>query len=161
MLVKQAVEVAAAAVEFLRQFAHGQVDDFGGGKSFKHLEQVFVGATETAAAPLHIFELRGQDGGADPDQLAAVIQVELRGDQAKKPVGFDGQRGAGRINSGRLIAFRDVVQQADFLPRKKRQQVFEADGKVPEQEIGFLVLHGQFAAGDTIQDENVTWRNGV
>ncbi|PYJ86582.1 MAG: hypothetical protein DME22_04665, partial [Verrucomicrobia bacterium] len=81
------------------------------------------------------------DRGDDPQQLTAVIQVELGRDVSKKPVTLLGQRAGRRKQLIPFETFKDALEPTYLTARKQRKQVFQTNGKALKKQLAL--------AGDT------------
>jgi hypothetical protein len=106
---------------------------------------------------VRVLEFNGQDGGSDPQQLAAVIEVELRRDLSEQPVAFHSQGTGCRIEFGQLEIIDDVLQQAYLIAGEEGKQVFSANGEASKDHLA-AIGSTELAAGSTVQHENISVR---
>ena len=155
MLVKQTVQVAAAATESGGQLTHGKVDEFGRRQLLKNLHHVIFRAHIAAALGLSGFKFQRQNARGNPQQLAAVIQIKIGRNCGQQTLAIHRQWIHGRVSFGGLETFDDVVQLADLIAGKQGQQIFKAYGKSPENEFSLAVGRSEFATGNSIKNQNI------
>ena len=116
---------------------------------------MFLRPNEPDPLALSLLEFNGQNHGDDPQQLAAVIQVELGRDVAQKPVTLLGLRTGSRIQLVPAETINDALQQTYLTARKERKQVFQANGKALKKHLA-SIGDAQSASPSRRQSKNVS-----
>ena len=161
MLMEQPVQMPPAAIEPAGEVAHGQADQIGGGQFLENLGDVVFRAGGRAALRLNRLEFHGQQAGGNPQQLAPMVQVEIRRHLCKQPLAVLGQRRGGGKNLGRLEIFGEDVEQADSEAGEQRQQIFKADGKIAELKFVAGLGRADFASVHAVENQDIAGRERV
>jgi hypothetical protein len=91
VLMEQAIQVATTATKATCQIVDREGQHVVGGKFFKHLDQVVFGTDETNSLSLSGLEFLIENYCGEPEQMATVVEIELRGDARDERVAFRGQ----------------------------------------------------------------------
>jgi hypothetical protein len=139
MLVKQTVQMPAAATEFRRQLVHRKLQQFGRRQLFKNLDHVVFRPAKAAALRMHALELITQNGRHDPEQLASLLETGLGISAFQERLAFHGHVAARHENLSRLEIGHDIVQQPNFIAGKQREQMLKQQGIRREYALALLV----------------------
>lgn len=92
VLVKQAVEVAAAAIKLSCQLSHRQIQEFVRLKSFEHLNDMVRRGKGAGHPGLEGIEFGSKDGADNSQHLGAMAQAELGGNRFRQLEALPGNR---------------------------------------------------------------------
>lgn len=135
--VEKAVQVPGGAAEFPRQVVDGAFQDLGDGERLQNVVHVLLDANKAGVATgARALEFIGEDGRRGAQQVAAVVDIEARGDIFEKAVGFERDRAVGGIVFGLVERFGDGAEQYQVAARKERKEVLGAKGESGEREGG-------------------------
>jgi hypothetical protein len=106
---------------------------------------------------VRVHKFDAQYGGGDPQQLAAVIEVELGRDLPEQPVAFHGQRTGCRIQLGPLKIIGDALQQAYLTAGKEGKQVFKTQREASKDHLA--AIGGTDSTADSpVEHEHISRR---
>jgi hypothetical protein len=118
---------------------------------------MFIRPDEPDSPAVRVPEFYGQYGGADAEQLTAMIEVELGRDLAEQPVTFHSQRSGCCVMLGGLEVIGDSLQQAYFIAGKEGKQVFKADREAGKDHLA-TIGGTDFTPGGTVHHEHISRR---
>jgi hypothetical protein len=118
---------------------------------------MFIRPDEPDSPAVRVREFDGQYGGDDPEQLTAVIEVELGRDFGEESVAFHGQRSGCRVELGVLKIVGYPLQQANLIAGEEGEQVLEAHGEEGKNYIA-AIGGADFTPRGTVQHQNVSRR---
>jgi hypothetical protein len=118
---------------------------------------MFIRPDEPDSPAVRVREFDGQYGGDDPEQLTAVIEVELGRDFGEESVAFHGQRSRRRVELDALEIIDHALQQANLIAGEEGEQVLDAHGEAGENYLA-AIGGADFTSGGTVQHEHISRR---
>src|ERR1700678_3026684 len=101
-----------------------------------------------------VFEFRRQDGGGDPQHLAAVIEIALRRRRFQQLLTLPGQRTGGGVQFRAFEILGGVFQQGYLTHREERKEVFKTNRETPKNH--FLIGAPNLPSTGGVQDQQIT-----
>lgn len=141
-------------------FLHAAADvipetDFGGGQFVEDLAHAPIHGNRLRSSRLGVLELKGENGGSNAQELAAVIQVQLPWNVLQESVALGGESPRSRIKGDAVEKVGDALQKRDFLGAEQGIQILEVDGEEREEQLSFRGGPKLRARGG-VQDKNVS-----
>ncbi|MGD1086813.1 MAG: hypothetical protein ABSA47_18915, partial [Verrucomicrobiota bacterium] len=133
--MKQAVQMAPAATEFLRHLANRQRQKLGLGQFLQHPHHVIFDSHEPGPVASRALEFRRQHRGGDSEHLAAVNHVAFRRRHRDQPMAFLSQRTGSRVELGAFEVFGGALQQGHFVNCEKWIKVVNTHREAPKNQI--------------------------
>jgi hypothetical protein len=90
MLMKETIQMTPATAELGGQFPDRRIQEFIRRKLLEDLQHVLFDPDKTGSPGLGGFEFDSEDRRRHPQQLASVVEVELRRNLLQKPMAFHG-----------------------------------------------------------------------
>ena len=124
--------MAPAATETARQLLDRKTQQFIRRKLLKPPKHIRLPPRRANSLTSSRPELLGQDRRGDTQQLAPMAEIKLRRNLSKQPVALLGHRAWCWIKLEAIQVLNHVIQQRELLCGEERKQVFQRQGKAPE-----------------------------
>src|SRR5580693_3638880 len=97
------------------------------------------GPAQAASLRMNVFKLSSQNGRDNPQQLAPLLEAGLGISDLEQGLALHGHRTAGRENPPGPEIVHDIVQQGNFIARKKRKKMLKKQGKSGKNRFALVV----------------------
>jgi len=146
--------MAPAATEFGREFFYGRGQEFVRREFFEDLDHVIFRANETNPLRLGGFELEAQNSARNPEELTAVIQIELRRNLGKQAQAFPRQLAVRGVGLHVPEDIGEVPDEADFVAIQQWEEVFDIQREKPKNKLPLVGRH-DFGFRIGVQNHNL------
>ena len=112
MLVEKTSQMAPTTAKAVSKLRHGEIQNFIDGELLEDLGQVLFRANKAASLRVGVVEFERENRGGDTQNVASVIEVELRRDLGQQPMALSSGVSGSGVEFGDAEGIGDALQQA-------------------------------------------------